>query len=445
MNMVNVAVVTPSEIASDLRYRFARLAGEIDSQPQSMRIVLGRSLDLLLDAHRSSDGTIRDEARILIQILQGDSTSERLSEQFGRLQRAVDTAGPGTSAPVAKTLASFDVPSTQPLDSEVRRSAATGDGEQALRWSSLFRTILVPLLGSGSVISLLIKLIYFPERPPQLPAQSVPLGVQETAELLEAMTVRNLGAEQTIHWIQALLLGVATAVLCSAYAKPPPSVHGQAAKALAQFKRGIFTAYFTWTAIYAMLATCAALADFDIVQLSDEPIAWAVADVLNAAVSGALLYAFCALDKARILDRDDEQRERAFRRSVMSWWICLGLVGAVSAVSRFGLLGRAEPGTFINSLLAGCAIAYLVGRFDSHWMDLPRPVLLPLYILAMLQVAYGVLSGLSSGPRIILLVASLGLQLWFIAVITHSVREGHVSEFLERSFDWQRLRLGSER
>jgi hypothetical protein len=63
--------------------------------------------------------------------------------------------------------------------------------------------------------------------------------------------------------------------------------------------------------------------------------------------------------------------------------------GTLLAVAgRLHVWGLNEFGLVFLGIYDGLAIAFLVGRFDSHWMKVPRWMLAPLYGYALIQMIY---------------------------------------------------------
>ena len=81
-------------------------------------------------------------------------------------------------------------------------------------------------------------------------------------------------------------------------------------------------------------------------------------------------------------------RNAAFRRAVgITWGIGAG-VALLAVAGRMHLYGVNEFGLVFLGIYDGLAIAFLVGRFDSHWIQVPRWMLAPLYGYALIQMIY---------------------------------------------------------
>ena len=92
-------------------------------------------------------------------------------------------------------------------------------------------------------------------------------------------------------------------------------------------------------------------------------------------------YCFLVLDELSLstAERDRKKHFRIFAG--------VGLVIAVLSI-LLTYYGRDKLGGYLTAFYGGLAMAYFMGRFDSLLMKIPRGILAPLYLYALLQVAW---------------------------------------------------------
>jgi hypothetical protein len=83
----------------------------------------------------------------------------------------------------------------------------------------------------------------------------------------------------------------------------------------------------------------------------------------------------------------------------------------------------------------GLAIAFLVGRFDSHWMKVPRWMLAPLYGYALIQMIYVFFFNLPPAWQIYTYLVALLFKVCLFVVVTHLLHAGNLRRYLEAAED----------
>jgi hypothetical protein len=83
----------------------------------------------------------------------------------------------------------------------------------------------------------------------------------------------------------------------------------------------------------------------------------------------------------------------------------------------------------------GLAIAFLVGRFDSHWMKVPRWMLAPLYGYALIQMIYVFFFKLPPEWQVYTYLVALLFKVCLFLVVTHLLHAGNLSQYLEAAED----------
>lgn len=423
------SLTTAGQLSWELRKIEAELGG-LDSTPRTLQA----NLPWLLACCAHPDSRLSVFAGDVIAGLTSAIPGPELADRFRRLRDRVIDVEAGGGAPVEPN-SHESVPPTS-------RTLLPAQGAQPRKLWPQLATLLASSAGFWQLIEKIIP-----------HASSSALAIKDVDQpLLDDLVreatvntwVRDLSVEQTIHGIELGFLFASTVLLCSRYVVPrqaPTSLPVR--EGLVLFRRGMLILYAIWTSVYLVLACDALLVERALLSVAYEPLVWALTDVLNAASSGALLYCFCVLDRCPLAG----SREHAgFGKTVLRWWWIVIFVGLLSAGARLGYLGDAKPWIFANSLLGGLAIACLIGRFDSNWMNLPRLVVLPLYAFALLQVLYGDLYGdthnelfrMPAGLHTALFVVLLGFKLWLIVIVAHTIREGLLGQFLARALDWRR-------
>jgi hypothetical protein len=101
--------------------------------------------------------------------------------------------------------------------------------------------------------------------------------------------------------------------------------------------------------------------------------------------------------------------------------------GAATPSCRFGLV--------FMGLYDGLAIAFLVGRFDSHWMKVPRWMLAPLYGYALIQMIYVFFFTVPPEWQVYTYLVALLFKVCQFVVVTHPLHAGNIALYLEAAED----------
>lgn len=200
---------------------------------------------------------------------------------------------------------------------------------------------------------------------------------------------------------------------------------------LKQFTAGWLALWYGWLVLYGWFFLTTAP------KLHFSPVVAAVSDVLDTVSGFAVWWCFIVLDLPSVNIENEPNRDKAFRRVVL----LTGLAGVACA-----LLGTADELFDINrlgvvvGLYNALGMAFLAGRFGSHFISLPRRILLGLYAYSMLQLFYSFLPLLKAGvwtPLVFLLalvfkialayagydmMRSGGLERYLLAAQTGSLR-----------------------
>jgi hypothetical protein len=227
-----------------------------------------------------------------------------------------------------------------------------------------------------------------------------------------------------LHLVQAAIAALLLAVQFTSFLKPQAIAqrdHPIARRSLAQFIAGWRWAWACWLAFYLWLWLHAGSG------ARPDPIA----DILNCLTSFPLFWCFFVLDKPSIALPGDPERNAAFWRAVGTTWGVGAGVALMAVAGRLHLWGLNEFGLVFLGLYNGLAIAFLVGRFDSHWMKVPRWMLAPLYGYALIQMIYVFFFQLPAEWQIYSYLVALLFKVCLFLVVTHLLHAGNLRRYLE--------------
>jgi hypothetical protein len=227
-----------------------------------------------------------------------------------------------------------------------------------------------------------------------------------------------------LHLVHAAIAALLLAIQFTPFLKPQrigAQDHPIARKCLAQFIAGWRWAWVTWLALYAWLW----------IRASGGHGQDVVADILNCVTSFPLFWCFFVLDKPSVAVPRDPHRNASFRKAVGVIWG----IGAGVAVLSVAVWGLNEFRLAFMGIYDGLAIAFLVGRFDSHWMEVPRWMLAPLYGYALIQMIYVFFFTLPAAWQIYTYLVALLFKVCLFLVVTHLLHAGNLRRYLEAAED----------
>ncbi len=240
------------------------------------------------------------------------------------------------------------------------------------------------------------------------------------------------GAPAVLHLAHAAIAALLLGLQFTSFFKPQPIdalEHPIAHKCLAQFIAGWRWAWALWLGLYAWLWAVSAM--------GANP--YPVADVLNCLTAFPLFWCFFVLDKPSVAAPGQPERNLAFRKAVgITWGIGAG-VALLAAGGRLHIWGLNEFCLGFLGIYDGLAIAFLVGRFDSHWIRVPRWMLAPLYGYALIQMIYVFFVNLPPEWQIYTYLLALLFKICLFVVVTHLLHAGNLRVYLEAA---ERGKLG---
>ncbi len=236
------------------------------------------------------------------------------------------------------------------------------------------------------------------------------------------------GAPPLLHLVHAAIAGLLLAIQFTPFLEPQPvdgRAHPIARKCLAQFIAGWRCAWALWFALYAWLWALAAL--------GRNP--YPVADILNCLTSFPLFWCFFVLDKPSVPAPGRPERDASFRKAVgVTWGIGAG-IALLAAAGRMHVWGMNEFCLGFLGIYDGLAIAFLAGRFDSHWIRVPRWMLAPLYGYALIQMIYVFFFNLPAEWQVYTYLLALLFKVCLFLVVTHLLHAGNLRIYLEAAED----------
>jgi hypothetical protein len=231
-----------------------------------------------------------------------------------------------------------------------------------------------------------------------------------------------------LHLVHAAIAALLLAVQFTPFLHPQASTesdHPIARKCLAQFIAGWRWAWVAWVALYAWLWINGGAGGRSA----------AVADILNCLTSFPLFWCFFVLDQPSVAVPGDPERNAAFRKAIGTLWGIGAGVTVLAVAGRLHLWGLNEFGLVFMGIYDGLAIAFLVGRFDSHWMKVPRWMLAPLYGYALIQMIYVFFFTLPPAWQIYTYLVALLFKVCLFLVVTHLLHAGNLRQYLEAAED----------
>jgi len=233
---------------------------------------------------------------------------------------------------------------------------------------------------------------------------------------------------QVLHLVHAAIAALLLAIQFTPFLRPQQIAqqnHPIARKCLAQFIAGWRWAWVAWLALYAWLC-------FNVSAPGRPDI---VADILNCLTSFPLFWCFLVLDKPSVSVPRNPGRNASFRKAVGTVWGIGAGVALLAVAGRLHLWGLNEFGLVFMGNYDGLAIAFLVGRFDSHWMKVPRWMLAPLYGYALIQMIYVFFFKLPPAWQVYTYLVALLFKVCLFLVVTHLLHAGNLRQYLEAAED----------
>jgi hypothetical protein len=244
------------------------------------------------------------------------------------------------------------------------------------------------------------------------------------------------GNKTLIEGIIALLnVGLAVFVLVDIrFIRPVPrsSENTPASNSYKQLLWGWQALWFTWVLFYG----CLAAQWLKLIGDGTSDTLWQISDGLNMVNGFFFYYLFFVLDQPSVPTKEEPNRAKAFR---FNWLVTLsiGFILFIISAAISGLIKSAgrkdvEKLVLLPKLVPAyiaVGMAFFFGRLDSHYLRLPRVILAPFYLYAIIQLFWErstfVDISIFSGERVA--IFSIALVLKFAVFLTLSNLIGHES------------------
>ena len=259
-------------------------------------------------------------------------------------------------------------------------------------------------------------------------SSSVPRSSSPEAQRAEPGPYFSRPVPSILHLAHAAIAALLLAIQFTPFLQPQAIAerdHPIARKCLAQFIAGWRWAWVSWLALYCWLwANASSGGGPDV-----------IADILNCLTSFPLFWCFFVLDKPSVAVPGNPERNASFRKAIGTTWGIGAGVAVLAVAGRLHLWGLNDFGLVFMGIYDGLAIAFLVGRFDSHWMKVPRWMLAPLYGYALIQMIYVFFFRLPPEWQVYTYLVALLFKVCLFLVVTHLLHAGNLRRYLEAAED----------
>ena len=192
-----------------------------------------------------------------------------------------------------------------------------------------------------------------------------------------------------------------------------------ASRSFRQLLLGWRSLWVTWILFYG----CLAAQWFHLINDVLSPIVGQLAEALNLINGFFFYYLFFVLDQPSVATKTEPDRAKSFRRNCIVTLILGVLLFIINSPLLNGYIGGNEglSGKLLPAYIA-VGMAFFFGRLDSHYLRLPRIILAPLYLYAIIQLFWD-RSTFADNSKFIpqrIIVFSTALILKFVVFITLS-------------------------
>jgi hypothetical protein len=219
-----------------------------------------------------------------------------------------------------------------------------------------------------------------------------------------------------------------------------PLITDEVRESLRQFLTGWTAIWISWLAFWTWAVVGWGFEHFG--RNLQPEIFWSVADSFNMSSALAFFYTFLVLDMPSVSNEVDPARNRSFHFAVLNVSLFSGIVLALSIFGRVGLFGLGKGGPLVLSFFKAISMAYFVGRLDSHYMNVKRWMLAPLYFYVVIQVNWADFEELErEGSEVYLSIffcLALLLKVYLFVVITYWLHTGKIHRYLTAAAKYDR-------
>jgi zinc-ribbon domain len=244
--------------------------------------------------------------------------------------------------------------------------------------------------------------------------------------------------DPTVHLIQAIMAGLFLVFLFTPMGAPRKGkvLWSKIARdTFHQFLKGWSAIWVSWLLLYLYFGIILLIAN-DASEVQNVSLQVTV-DFLNVANSAAFFYVFLVLDMPSVSTKDRPHRNREFQRAFIAVASTCFLIFLFSGFSRFN---HVLLGPYLSGLLVAISMAYVFGRLDSHYMNVNRWMLAPLYLYAVIQVSGPDLidySGISKEVQQKVFFATvLLLKIYLFIVVTYWLQNGSFEKYFNTASNY---------
>jgi hypothetical protein len=297
-------------------------------------------------------------------------------------------------------------------ENETQDEGATPESLPGLVFQSSLKCALI--LGSAAIVVYLtaksLAEMYVQPQPNDIPTQNDP----------------------KVYFIQAIMAAIFLLILISPIGIPRKRNIPQseiARNAFNQFLKSWSAIWVTWLLLYLYLGLVLHILK-DVGARQNVPVQVTV-DFLNACTSAAFFHMFLVLDMPSVPAKGEPNRNKDFQRAFRIIIVIGSLIFLFSSLGRFNP-GKYELGVYLSGIFAALSMAYVFGRLDSHYINVNRWMLFPLYLYAVIQVVGPTLvhfSGQINKHQTAFFIAALLLKIYLFIVMDYWLRDGYFKEY----------------
>lgn len=243
----------------------------------------------------------------------------------------------------------------------------------------------------------------------------------------------------TIYFVQAIIAGLFLLFLFTPMGVPSKGKipwSNIARDTFHQFLKGWSAIWVSWFLLYLYMGVVLLVAN-DASAAQNLALQITV-DFLNVSNSAAFFYLFLVLDMPSVSTRHHPDRNKEFEKGFIAVASICFLVFVFSSFNRANP-GLGNLGIYVSGLLVAISMAYVFGRLDSHYMNVNRWMLAPLYLYAVIQVSGPDLvdySGVSKDTQQKVFFGTvLVLKIYLFIVVYHWLQNGHFEKYFNTASD----------
>jgi hypothetical protein len=235
--------------------------------------------------------------------------------------------------------------------------------------------------------------------------------------------------------IALLNIALAVFVISDAYISAPAEKiadNPNTSKSFIQFLRGWILLWFVWILLYF----CLAVIWFQSTEDYKSQFQF-LADFFNMLNGFCFFFLFFVLDQQSVDTELDKKRAKSFHRNVV-FTLLLGVIALIGASVPFLIWSNIldKNAVLISKLVAAYAavgMAFFFGRLDSHYLNIHRVILAPLYLYAVIQLFWS--SGVSdtsefNPDRVAIFLVALVLKIAIFYFVSKGIKDKSFYHYL---------------